>query len=148
MFNTIVAAVDGSDSSDNALEIAAELSAKFDANLHIVNVPQDDTAALISAGYAGYAGVAGLKPAKHYKEIGEKIVSRAEQAAKAKGANQVTTHVLSGEPANIIVKLSDDQNADLIVSGRRGLGNVKGLLLGSTSQKVASGAKCAFLSAQ
>jgi nucleotide-binding universal stress UspA family protein len=148
MFKSIIAAVDGSESAEKALVIASELAAKFNSHLHIINVPQDDTAALVSAGYGGYAAVSALKPSSHYKEIGERIVKRAEEKAIAVGAKGITTHVLFGDPAENILKKSNELSADLVVSGRRGLGGVKGLIVGSTTQQISKGSGCAILTTQ
>lgn len=45
-------------------------------------------------------------------------------------------HLLVGEPAEIIAKLAAQEKADGIVMGTRGLGPVKGLVLGSVANKV------------
>lgn len=45
--------------------------------------------------------------------------------------------ITSGEPAPTIIELATSRGLDLIVMGARGLGAVKGLLLGSVSMKVA-----------
>ncbi len=148
MFKTIIAAVDGSESADKALGVASELAEKFGSDLHIVNVPQDDTAALVSAGYGGYAAVSALKPTSHYREIGDRIVSKAEKSAQAAGAPKTATHVLPGNPADNILELSKKIKADLVVSGRRGLGGVTGLLVGSTTQQISKGSTCAILTTQ
>ena len=45
--------------------------------------------------------------------------------------------ILSGEPAEKIMELAAQKQCDLIVVGARGLGAMKGLLLGSVSMKLA-----------
>jgi len=45
--------------------------------------------------------------------------------------------ITSGEPAPAVIELATSQGSDLIVMGARGLGALKGLLLGSVSMKVA-----------
>jgi nucleotide-binding universal stress UspA family protein len=50
--------------------------------------------------------------------------------------------VKRGQPARTIVSTAEEVQADAIVLGSRGLGDVSGLLLGSVSHKVASLAKC------
>ena len=50
--------------------------------------------------------------------------------------------ILDGDPAKNILETAQDKEADLIVIGTRGLGTLKGLLMGSVSQKVAQLSKC------
>jgi nucleotide-binding universal stress UspA family protein len=44
--------------------------------------------------------------------------------------------VVRGEAAAAILEIAQDQKMDLIVMGRRGLGQIKGLLVGSVSERV------------
>jgi nucleotide-binding universal stress UspA family protein len=47
-----------------------------------------------------------------------------------------------GDPAQEIITVAQDRQADLIVVGSRGRGRLAGLLLGSVAQKVISLAHC------
>jgi nucleotide-binding universal stress UspA family protein len=51
----------------------------------------------------------------------------------------------TGDPAEEILRLADENGADLIVVGARGLGTVKRLLLGSVSERVLRDARCPVL---
>lgn len=50
-------------------------------------------------------------------------------------------HVKSGNIARSILDVADEQGSDMIVMGSRGLGLLKGVLIGSVSQKVIEEAK-------
>ena len=50
----------------------------------------------------------------------------------------VSSELLFGPPAESIMNVSTGQHCDLIVMGTRGLGGLKGLLVGSQIQKVIS----------
>ncbi len=76
------------------------------------------------------------------------VVEHAAKAARDLGATQVETRVALGKPAPAIVEFAEAIGADLIVTGSRGLGGVKRLLLGSTSQQVAQLAACSCLIAR
>ncbi|MBO4401615.1 MAG: universal stress protein [Selenomonadaceae bacterium] len=50
-------------------------------------------------------------------------------------------HVESGDISKAILKVADAEKSDMIIMGSRGLGVIKGALLGSVSQKVVEEAK-------
>jgi len=79
------------------------------------------------------------------KDAGREILSAADKEARAGGAGAIETAVAVGDSTGIIVEYTRDNNADLIVMGRRGLGDFSGLLLGSVSHKVGHLTDCACL---
>lgn len=79
------------------------------------------------------------------QESGKTMIKLAEQIAKGAGHAFFSTDILSGAPGDAILTSARQKGADLIVSGRRGHGQLKGMLMGSVSQKIASGANCAVL---
>lgn len=132
----ILVAVDGSHHSNRAAVFAAELAAACDASLAILNVMP--TAAMIAtlstppplpeAEGAGWTNLLGN---------GQAIVERARRMARSGGAPDATTLVEAGHPPTMIVDFATEADIDVICIGRRGLGNVRGLLLGSVSHEVA-----------
>ena len=50
--------------------------------------------------------------------------------------SKVTAMLLEGEPKDMVCKVADDMNADLIIMGSRGLGGLKAILKNSVSQYV------------
>ena len=78
---------------------------------------------------------------EHAKEIAEK----AKSFAQAAGADDTRAFVKGGQPARTIVKFAEEHDADVIVVGSRGLGDVEGFLLGSVSHKITSLADCPVL---
>jgi nucleotide-binding universal stress UspA family protein len=171
MIKTILTAVDGSDHADKALTLAADMAAKYKARLVILHVllrdadPQrlrklakvrDLTAAqrerlrLFSEEPALVAPVVGIggayiplpPPPELLEPIGRQILARAVAAAKKEGAKRIDTVIDAGDPAEAILGRAKKEKADMIVLGSRGFGDLKGLLLGSVSHKVASHASC------
>jgi len=55
------------------------------------------------------------------------------------------TEVLQGPAADAILTLTREREADLIVMGRRGIGGLTSLLLGSQAAKVVAHALCPVL---
>ncbi len=78
-------------------------------------------------------------------QYAEFIVGEAAAHCRDSGAEEVDSQVLFGDPAETIVEFAAGRGADLIISGSRGLGKLKSLVLGSTSQKIAQLAGCSCL---
>lgn len=72
-------------------------------------------------------------------------VDRALELARAAGAEATGRVIANGKPYQAILAAAEQSNCDLIVLGRRGLGRVKRLMVGSTSESVVGGAKGAVL---
>lgn len=53
-----------------------------------------------------------------------------------------TLKVAIGDPAAEIIEIAEKEMADLIVIGSRGLGTIKGVFMGSVSQKVTHHSSC------
>ncbi|MGV6850513.1 MAG: universal stress protein [Marinibacterium sp.] len=147
MFETIVVGTDGSEASDKAVRIAADLAQKYAAELHLVHSPQPETAVYASAAIAGFPAVAEMPTAEELNRAGEEILKRAQGIAGDAGSVEAIPHLMPGDPADELIDCAAMVGADLIVTGRRGLGNLAGLVLGSTSQKISHHAKCAVLTA-
>ena len=57
----------------------------------------------------------------------------------------VNTRVMQGNARDCILKVAKEENMDLIVIGRRGLGQLEGMILGSVSSYVVANAECPVL---
>ena len=79
------------------------------------------------------------------RRVGEGIAEKARETLSAMDVQDVTTRVVDGDPAGNIIAAAEHENAELVIMGRRGLGNVAGLVMGSVSHKVAHVAECACL---
>ncbi len=77
--------------------------------------------------------------------LGDRIVEEAAESARSIGADSVDARVEPGDYAETILAVADEVDADLIVVGSRGLGGLRGLLVGSVSQKVVQHADCSVL---
>lgn len=61
------------------------------------------------------------------------------------GCATISTELLEGHPAETLVRLASEENADLIVLGATGLRATLGILLGGVAQQVVEHADCAVL---
>lgn len=151
---TIVVPVDGSDHSSKAVSLAAEIANKYGAKLSLLHVlltgPVPDNIRKLSdkegpelPGMAvGASYVEPSLPREVLEDIAEKLLAQARGLAEKAGVKDVETTTASGPAAKEILEHADKVKADMIVMGSRGLGDLKGLLVGSTSHKVQNLAKC------
>lgn len=136
----IVAATDGSVGADRALKLAAELALMSHAVLHVVNVIDQFGPATESL--ECYSGTLRAPVVDALEAISADILLKAKQRALAQGVKAIETETRTGPAAATILDIAKDEDADIIVIGKRGRGRVAGLLLGSVSQKVACEAFC------
>lgn len=134
MFKTIVLALDGSEESQQAVPLAAELARQDGARIVIAHVEQD---------VVGKGG--GPIPATE-DEIQAEVRKQAEELSAAGIETSVEMrNVMLGGPAHAIAEIADGANADLIVVGTRGHSAVAGLFLGSVTQRLLHIARCPVL---
>jgi len=72
-------------------------------------------------------------------DLGKSLIKAVLQYAAGIGYEP---KVAIGDPSVEIVTIAKKENADLIIIGSRGLGALKGILLGNVSQKIAQVAPC------
>ena len=138
MFERIVVAIDGSEEAAKAMVIACDLAQKYSSELHLVHSPQLETTAI-----AVGSGAVVIEPTEEQiAEAGHKVMDDAIEQAKSLGCAHVKRVIGNGDPATEILNALKAADADLVVMGRRGLGRVSSLLLGSVSQKVSHDAEC------
>ncbi len=146
MFEKIVVGMDGSQQAERALGLACDLASKYDSEIHLVHTPEPQTVAFAMGALAGYHAVTTMPSAQDVDAAREKILTLARSIAKEHDQKITQTYMELGDPADQIIACAEACGADLIVTGRRGLGSLGSLLQGSTSQRVNHLAKCACLS--
>ena len=77
-----------------------------------------------------------------FTALGDQILDRAKRAARKKGVKNIAIRVDDGDPARRIIECAKAEDADLIVLGSRGLGELEGLFMGSVSHRVSQLAEC------
>ena len=91
-----------------------------------------------------------LRGQQYYRRSSwDSAVAAFQQAVDAGVSDdRITTVTRDGNQARQLLRVTTQQEADLIVMGTRGRGRVEGLLLGSVSQKIAALAPCPCLIAR
>lgn len=140
----ILVALDGSASANRALELAADVALRYGAALHLVHVMLRPVASEELREFARIERVE-LPTAVEMSSPGQAIVAAGAAVAAAKGVQRLTTEVLTGDPTEELLEYAREQGIDLMVVGRRGLGQIRGLLMGSVSWKINSMAECPVL---
>ena len=134
-YRTVVVGTDGSGSSFRAVDRAAQI-AGADAKLIIASayLPQhEDTRAADALRDESYK-VSGTAPIYA-------ILQDAKERAHNAGAKNVEDRSIVGAPVDALVKLAEDEKADLLVVGNVGLSTIAGRLLGSVPANVSRRAK-------
>src|SRR5437588_5835187 len=119
MFGSILVGTDGSDTALTAVRYAIDLAREFGARLQIVSayepvsdqrlrsekidVPQD------------------LQWMVNPHEDVMKVLRAAQQEAEAAGVQAVETFARQGDAADAIIDVAEEQRADLIVVGNKGM---------------------------
>jgi len=141
MIDAIVVGVDGSDASDRALQMACAMAKVHQAEMHIVHSPEINTV-------EAFATIGGpvMGPSRaQVMEAGTRVMTKAKEMASAAGVTPASCTLGEDGPCAEIMTIVDLYDADLVVTGRRGLGAVSGMFMGSQSQKLAHLLDCAFL---
>ena len=174
MIKRVLVAVDGSEHAARALELACEVASRFGGELIALHVVPDkplseaerqmaevEFSAEVARGFdlTRFAEARddvrlmsqrlteqAAETAHRFRvALGERLMEEARARAHQQAVPSVRAVVREGDPAAAILNVAGEEHADIIVMGRRGLGDLAGLLLGSVSHKVAHLAECACL---
>src|SRR3954447_10805789 len=127
VYRNILVAVDGSPDADAALAHAAELARDQRARLTLLTViPPMPTSALLASGAAPPRS----EITRHYGDV---LRRAADSLPPDVG---VTTLLVEGAAAKVLVDRAKSGEYDLVVMGSHGHGRLHGALLGCVSQKV------------
>jgi nucleotide-binding universal stress UspA family protein len=143
MFGSILVGTDGSDTARTAVRYAIDLARELQARLQIVSAyePVSDQR---------LAGERVQMPkdlqwiVKPHEDVLE-LLEAAEREAHGAGVETVETFARQGDAADAILDVAEEQRADLIVVGNKGMTGAKRFLLGSVPNKVSHHAPCSVL---
>ncbi len=144
MINKLLVALDGSNHSLKALDYASEIAAGLKAGMILLYVVK---AYELPEGIQKYADLEHIPGTniEILKKVAGDLVSNAERRAREKGVDDIVGEVQEGPVARTIVARAKHHDANIIVVGSRGLGNVEATLRGGVSHRVELLAKCPVL---
>jgi nucleotide-binding universal stress UspA family protein len=142
MFGSIVVGTDGSETANEAVRQATDLAKAVGSTINLVSafepvgnqrlreerqqVPED------------------MQWMVNEREDVEATLREAEENIKAAGVS-VETFSRQGDPADAILDVAEENNADLIIVGNKGMTGAKRFLLGSVPNKVSHHAPCSVM---
>lgn len=138
----VLAPVDFSDPSKQALRFAKDVAATYDARLDLLFVAEERTVPTFSD-----TGIPRLNRLKMDPEIVKDSAQALEQLSESVGGPDVSVHghVAEGDVSKQIVRFAETHDVDLIVIATRGLSGLNRFLLGSVTQRVVRAAPCPVL---
>lgn len=135
MYEKIIVATDGSETATAAVEHAADL-ARVAGSKEVVVV------------HICPACTPELDPESKNRETASKIVNEAGEAVASEGVLVRTILEMDYPPEEVgeaLLDIINNESADLVILGSRGLSEFRGMLLGSISHKVIQHTKCPVL---
>jgi nucleotide-binding universal stress UspA family protein len=142
MFESIVVGTDGSDTATKAVRAAVELARSVGAKVELVSAYEPVPSAQLAAERRD--APEDLQWAITPREVVDATLEAAAEVGQEEGVT-VKTYARQGDPADAILDVAEEQNADLIVVGNKGMTGAKRFLLGSVPNKVSHHAPCSVL---
>ena len=142
MYRTIVVGTDGSKQALAALRTAGRLAAQSGlSRLHVVSAGREYSAHELSQ-------IRASLPEEFHDLVSPHLDAqdRFDSARELLGPDlEMVAHPAGGDPAEAILRVADEIDADLVVVGARGLGAVERFVRGSVSTRVAHHSTCDVL---
>ena len=139
MFERIVVGTDGSDTATQAVKTAVELAKLSNAKLEIVSAYEPVPQSRLREETSGISG--DISHTINPREDVQFVLDRAAGEAKKEGVD-VVTHPREGDPADAILDVAEENDADLVLVGNKGMTGARRFLLGSVPNKISHHAPC------
>ncbi|MBD1549583.1 universal stress protein [Roseibium aggregatum] len=164
MLKRIVIATDGSEHAKKAVAFGSDIASKYGAEVVLVHVLlrdhlSDAMRELAEVEYHADAGAFSkavseipdarfplaqvlpkdaVSPGQALEAVAGFVLKEAEEIAREHGATNVSRRTEDGNPAARILEVAEAVNADMIVTGARGLSDLKALMVGSVSHRLSN----------
>ena len=143
MFKKILVPTDGSEFAERAVDAAIQLAGEHAASLVLINVQMPFTlvAAEVPVGFFSSAENYDAEMGKRARQV----LEQAKNKADAAGVPATVEGLLNEHPWAAIIETAESASCDLIVMASHGYRGLKGLVLGSQTQKVLTHSKVPVL---
>jgi nucleotide-binding universal stress UspA family protein len=142
LIGSMVVGTDGSDTASEAVRQATELAERLGAKVHLVSAYEPVPEGRLREERQQVPG--DLQWMVNPREDVSDTLAAAAQGLQDAGV-EVETHAREGDPADAILDVAEEQHADLIVVGNKGMTGAKRFLLGSVPNKVSHHAPCSVM---
>ena len=142
MFKSIVVGTDGSDTANQAVRQAVYLAQALGAEVELVSAYEPVPAQRLQEERRD--APEDLQWAINPREDVDATLEAAVAVAREAGVT-ATAYPRQGDPADAILDVAEEREADLIVVGNKGMTGAKRFLLGSVPNKVSHHAPCSVL---
>jgi nucleotide-binding universal stress UspA family protein len=142
LFGSIVVGTDGSDTAKEAVRQAGELARALGASIHLVSAYEP-----VPEGRLREERQDVPEDLQWMINPREDVVTTLEEESKSleEAGVKVEAMAREGDPADAILDVAEEENADLIVVGNKGMTGAKRFLLGSVPNKVSHHAPCSVM---
>jgi len=137
----IVVGTDGSATAERAVHKATALAKAVGAELIIISAFNNRAPAGVAA--AGISIDSGWVAAA--QGSAETVAKEAAEKAKEMGVASVSYQAVAGDPSEALIHVTQEQNADLLVVGSKGMQSTARFLLGPIANKVSRKVPCDLL---
>jgi nucleotide-binding universal stress UspA family protein len=138
----MVVGTDGSETAREAVRQATELAKSTGARIHLVSAYEPVPEGRLREERQEVPG--DLQWMVNPREDVSETLEKAATDMRESGV-EVTTHAREGDPADAILDVAEEEKADLIVVGNKGMTGAKRFLLGSVPNKVSHHAPCSVM---
>jgi nucleotide-binding universal stress UspA family protein len=142
MFKSIVVGTDGSDTATQAVRQAVDLAGAIGAKVELVSAYAPVSQQRLSE--ERRQAPEDLQWAINPREDVDATLEAAAEVAREAGVT-ADLYPRQGDPADAILDVAEEQEADLIIVGNKGMTGAKRFLLGSVPNKVSHHAPCSVL---
>ena len=142
MFDRIVVGTDGSETANEAVRQATELAKAVGSSVDLVSAYEPVSSARLRE--EAQQVPKDLEWMVNPREDVDSTLKEAGGAIEEAGVS-VEIYAREGDPADAILDVAEEQKADLIVVGNKGMTGAKRFLLGSVPNKVSHHAPCSVM---